>query len=51
MATPHVAGIAALWLESQPGLTPDQLESALQRTARRLPQSASAVGAGLVQAP
>jgi len=51
MATPHVAGIAALWLEAAPRLTADQLERRLQQTARQLSQPASYVGAGLVQAP
>ena len=51
MATPHVAGIAALWLEAVPAMNADQLEHRLQRTARRLPQPATYVGAGLVQAP
>ena len=51
MATPHVAGIAALWLQANPGWTVDQLETGLRRSARRLPQSAAEVGAGLVQAP
>lgn len=51
MAAPHVAGVAALWLEQDRALTPDQLESALRRSALRLPQSASEVGVGLLQAP
>lgn len=51
MATPHVAGIAALWLQHDPKQTADQLEATLRRTARRLSQSASEVGIGLVQAP
>jgi subtilisin family serine protease len=51
MAAPHVAGVAALWLEQDPAQTPDQLEATLRRTASRLTQSAALVGVGLVQAP
>jgi subtilisin family serine protease len=50
MATPHVAGIAALWLEAcgQQADTAKLLEE-LKRNAQRL--DLSDVGAGLVQAP
>jgi len=51
MATPHVAGIAALLAEANPGVRGAALWSLLTRTARRLPLSARDVGAGLVQAP
>jgi subtilisin family serine protease len=51
MATPHVAGCAALWAQSNPSLRGKQLWNKLQATARRLPFPATAVGAGLVQAP
>ena len=51
MATPHVAGCAALWAESSPSLRGILLWRKLQATARRLPFPASRVGAGLVQAP
>lgn len=51
MATPHVAGIAALWAETSPSLRGINLWRKLQATARRLPFPASRVGAGLVQAP
>jgi subtilisin len=51
MATPHVAGCAALWAETAPSLRGIQLWRKLQATARSLPLPASRVGAGLVQAP
>jgi subtilisin family serine protease len=51
MATPHVAGIAALHLQANPTLSPNGLKSALAQSARRLPLSSIDVGAGLVQAP
>ena len=50
MATPHVAGIAALWATSGGG-TGRTLWSTLVRTARRLSLPSSDVGAGLAQAP
>jgi subtilisin len=51
MATPHVAGCAALWAETSPSLRGIQLWRKLQATAKRLPFPPSKVGAGLVQAP
>jgi len=51
MATPHVAGCAALWAETSPNLRGITLWRKLQATAKRLPFPASRVGAGLVQAP
>ncbi|WP_009631353.1 S8 family peptidase [Synechocystis sp. PCC 7509] len=51
MATPHVAGIAALYAQANPTITADGLFSLLQRTARRLPLPSTDVGTGLVQAP
>jgi subtilisin len=51
MATPHVAGCAALWAESSASLRGMSLWRKLQATARRLPFPAAKVGAGLVQAP
>jgi subtilisin family serine protease len=50
MATPHVAGIAALHAEAT-GLRGLELWSVLTRTARRLPLPSEDVGTGLVQAP
>ncbi len=51
MATPHVAGCAALWAQSSPNYRGINLWRKLQSTARRLPFLRSQVGAGLVQAP
>lgn len=51
MATPHVAGCAALWAESNPALRGIALRARLFSSARHLPYPASDVGAGLVQAP
>jgi subtilisin family serine protease len=50
MATPHVAGAAALFAEAR-GLQGLALWGALMQTARRLPLSTVDVGAGLVQTP
>lgn len=51
MAAPHVAGIAALWIEAS-SLTGRALWSKLLSTAKPLPQHPTRdVGAGLVQAP
>jgi len=51
MASPHVAGIAALMLEANPSLRGRQLRDQLRRSARPLGLPARDVGAGLVQAP
>ena len=51
MATPHVAGIAALLAEANPTARGAALWALLVQTARRLPLPARDVGAGLVQAP
>lgn len=50
MATPHVTGCAALWAEDH-GLRGRELWEKMRQWARPLQQPASAVGAGLVQAP
>ncbi len=51
MAAPHVAGCAALWAQTSPGLRGQALWNRLQATARALPFPVSRVGRGLVQAP
>ncbi len=51
MATPHVAGCAALWAQSNASLRGMALWRQLQARVRRLTEPASRVGAGLVQAP
>jgi hypothetical protein len=51
MATPHVAGCAALWAQTSPSLRGMNLWRRLQAAARRLPYPPARVGAGLVQAP
>lgn len=51
MATPHVAGCAALWAQTSPGLRGQALWNKLLATARPLPYPPARVGRGLVQAP
>jgi subtilisin len=51
MATPHVAGIAALWAEANGMFRGVELGRQLLRSARQLPLPSRDVGAGLVQAP
>src|SRR5215471_3082193 len=51
MATPHVAGCAALWAQTNAALRGAALRAKLIATARHLPLPPSDVGAGLVQAP
>ena len=51
MAAPHVSGVVALMLEAAPGLTPDQVKSALMASATPIPGCpATDCGAGLVNA-
>jgi serine protease len=50
MATPHVSGVVALMLSVKPTLTPDQVTSILQSTARAFPATCSQCGAGIVNA-
>lgn len=51
MATPHVAGCAALWAQTSPGLRGQALWNKLLTTAKPLPFPPARVGKGLVQAP
>jgi subtilisin family serine protease len=51
MATPHVAGCAALWAETSPALRGNLLWKKLLDTAKPLPFPPTRVGKGLVQAP
>jgi subtilisin family serine protease len=51
MATPHVAGIAALYLQAKPQLTARDLWQLLVTSARRLDLDPADAGAGLAQAP
>lgn len=51
MATPHVAGVAALLAEARPQASAAELWQMLVSSAQRLPLPATDVGAGLVQAP
>ncbi|WP_328460287.1 S8 family serine peptidase [Streptomyces sp. NBC_00448] len=46
MATPYVAGAAALLLQHDPGLTPDGVKTALMNTARPLEGAASVFDSG-----
>jgi hypothetical protein len=51
MACPHVAGIAALYAEANPGATARELWQLLVKNARKLDGDPADFGAGLVQAP
>jgi serine protease len=50
MATPHVVGVVALMLSAKPTLTPDQVTTILQGTARAFPATCSQCGSGIVNA-
>ncbi|MBB6417330.1 S8 family serine peptidase [Streptomyces sp. AK010] len=51
MATPHIAGLAALMKSANSALTPAQIESAIKANARALPGTCSGgCGAGLADA-
>ncbi len=50
MASPHVAGVAALLYEIDPAIAPDQVESTLKSTARSFPSACEQCGSGIVDA-
>ncbi len=50
MATPHVAGAAALLYAVKPDISPAEVETALTETARRFPNRCNACGSGIVDA-
>lgn len=50
MATPHVAGIAALLYQAKPTATPDEVEAALRNSARVFPMTCTACGTGIADA-
>ena len=50
MASPHVAGVAALLYSEDPSLTPDEVESILKSTTRSFPATCSQCGTGIVDA-
>ncbi|MBQ0961880.1 S8 family serine peptidase [Ideonella sp. 4Y11] len=50
MATPHVAGAAALMLAANPALTPDDVEARMKASTRAFPGTCSQCGTGIVDA-
>ncbi|WP_157267459.1 S8 family peptidase [Azohydromonas aeria] len=50
MATPHVAGVAALMLSRNPTLTPDDVETRLKGAVRPFPGACNGCGTGLLDA-
>ncbi len=50
MASPHVAGAAALLYSVNPAISPDDVESILETTARSFPGTCNQCGAGIVDA-
>jgi serine protease len=50
MASPHVAGVAALMLAANGGLSADDVEAQLKSTARGFPGTCSSCGTGIVDA-
>ncbi|MBN8489238.1 MAG: S8 family serine peptidase [Burkholderiales bacterium] len=50
MATPHVAGAAALMLAANPALTPDEVETRMKASTRAFPGVCNQCGSGIVDA-
>ena len=50
MATPHVAGVAALMYSVNTNLTPDEVEARLKSTARAFPATCTTCGTGILDA-
>jgi serine protease len=50
MASPHVAGVAALMIAKKPTVTVAELETKLKSTARAFPAACSGCGTGIVDA-
>ncbi len=50
MASPHVAGLAALMKAVDPSLTPTQVEDTIKSTARAFPATCSQCGTGIADA-
>lgn len=50
MATPHVAGVAALLYSVKPDITPDEVEQILTSTSRAFPANCNSCGSGIVDA-
>lgn len=50
MATPHVAGVAALMISRKPTLTVEQVENLLRSSVRPFPAACSGCGTGLLDA-
>ena len=50
MASPHVAGLAALIYEAAPGITPDEVSNIITSTARPFPGTCNNCGTGIADA-
>lgn len=50
MAAPHVAGVAALFYEVNPNVTPDEVKAAILNSARPFPGACNRCGSGITDA-